>query len=83
MKTITSYTRIERKTRFLFRVLAGVIAAFVLLVSLPLAMLEGIDGGGWQAWVLALCSLFAGIGMVVGARTGHWPFSPRSARGND
>ena len=48
---------------------------FVLLVGLPKAVLEGLGGGTWQAWFGAVCCLFAGIGMAVGARTGRWPFT--------
>jgi hypothetical protein len=66
----------ERKTRFVFRVLAGVIAAFLLLVGLPAAILEGLDGA-WLAWFAALSCLFAGIGLAGGARTGQWMFSRR------
>jgi hypothetical protein len=63
-------------TRFGFRVLAGIIAVFLLLVGLPLALLEA-GSGGWQAWLGALCCLYGGVGMAVGARTGRW----YSARG--
>jgi len=75
MKTTTSLPRIEQKTRFIFRVLAGVLALFLLLVGLPKAVLEALDGGTWQAWFGAMCCCFAGIGLAVGARTGRWPFT--------
>jgi len=75
MRTTTSYPRIEQKTRFIFRVLAGVLALFLLLVGLPVAVLEGLGGGTWQAWFGAVCCYFAGIGLAVGARTGRWPFT--------
>ena len=63
------------QTRFVFRVLAGVIAVFIFLVSVPMALYEAINGV-WYAWFLALVSLFAGIGLAVGARTGRWFNSP-------
>lgn len=59
------------KTRFVFRVLAGVIAVFIFLVSVPMALYEAIKGV-WYAWFLALASLIGGIGLAVGARTGRW-----------
>ena len=75
MRTSTSHPRIEQKTRFIFRVLAGVLALFLLLVGLPLEVLEVRDGGTWQAWFGAVSCYFAGIGLAVGARTGRWPFT--------
>ena len=75
MRTTTSHPRMERETRFVFRVLAGVIAVFLLLVGLPVAVLEVRGGGTWDAWFAAACCLIAGIGMAVGARTGRWPFT--------
>ena len=63
------------QTRFVFRVLAGVIAVFIFLVSVPMALYEAINGVSY-AWFLALVSLFAGIGLAVGARTGRWFNSP-------
>ena len=44
------------ETRFVFRVLAGIIAAFLLLVGLPAASYEA-RSGGWDAWVCALSCL--------------------------
>ena len=75
MNTTTSHPRIERKTRFVFRVLAGILAVFLLLVGLPAAVLEVRGGGTWQAWFFAASCIFAGIGLAVGARTGRWPFT--------
>ncbi len=75
MRTSTSHPRIEQKTRFIFRVLAGVLALFLLLVGLPLEVLEVRDGGTWQAWFGAASCYFAGIGFAVEARTGRWPFT--------
>jgi hypothetical protein len=74
MRTTTSHPRIEQKTRFIFRVLAGTLALFLLLVGLPLEVLEVRDGK-WQAWFGAASCYFAGIGLAVGARTGRWPFT--------
>lgn len=65
----------QPKARFPYRVLAGVIAAFLLLVSLPVAIHEGADRNTREAWFVALCSLYAGVGLAVGARTGYWPFT--------
>ena len=75
MRTTTSYPRIEPKTRFIFRVLAGVLALFLLLVGLPVAVLEALNRGTWQPLFGAVCCLIAGIGLAVGARTGRWPFT--------
>ena len=75
MKTTTSYPRIERKTRFVFRVLAGILAVFMLLGAPLVAVLEVRAGGTWQAWFAAVSCIFAGIGLAVGARTGRWPFT--------
>jgi hypothetical protein len=61
----------EPQTRFVFRVLAGVIAVFIFLVAVPTALYEAISGD-WYAWFLALGSLIGGIGLAVGARTGRW-----------
>ena len=75
MRTSTSHPRIEQKTRFIFRVLAGVLALLLLLGGLPVAVLEARNGGTWQAWFGAASCLFGGIGLAVGARTGRWPFT--------
>ena len=75
MRTTTSYPPIEQKTRFTFRVLAGVLALLLLLVGLPLSVLEVRHGGTWFAWFDAVCCIFAGIGFAVAARTGRWPFT--------
>ena len=78
----TSNSQNERKTRFVFRVLAGVIAALLLLVGLPASTLEAIDGP-LLGWLLPLCCLLAGVGMAEGARTGEWMFSHGTARTDD
>ena len=75
MRTSTSHPRIEQKTRFIFRVLAGILALLLLLVGLPVAVLEARGGGTWFAWFDVACCIFAGIGLAVGARTGRWPFT--------
>jgi hypothetical protein len=59
-------------TRKVFRILAGIIAAFLLLVSLPLALSGVFTDSWWESATWALASLFAGIGMGLGARTGRW-----------
>ena len=75
------------QTRLMFRILAGIIAAFVLLVGLPAALHEAMNGA-FGAWVFVLCCLFGGIGLANGARTGRWfnsiysaPSSTNSATG--
>ncbi len=75
MRTTTSHPRTEQKTRFIFRVLAGVLALFLLLGGSLLAVVEALDGRIWQAWFTAVSCYFAGIGFAVGARTGRWPFT--------
>lgn len=75
MRTATSYPRVEQKTRFIFRVLAGILALFLLLAGLPVAVLEALHGRTWQAWFCAVACYYAGIGLAVGARTGRWPFT--------
>lgn len=75
MKTNSSHLPTEQKTRFIFRILAGVIALLLLLGGLPVALLEVRNGGTWQAWFVAVSCYFAGIGMAVGAKTGRWPFT--------
>lgn len=66
---------VDRQTRMVFRILSGIIAVFVLLISLPVAMIEA-QAGSLTAVVLAACSLFAGIGLGIGAFTGRWFNSP-------
>ncbi len=75
MRTTTSHPRTEQKTRFIFRVLAGVLALFLLLGGLLAAVLEARNGGTWRALFVAVSCYFAGIGFAVGARTGRWPFT--------
>lgn len=73
--------RREGQTRTVFRILAGIVAAFILLVSLPLALYEAITATfvGWETWLdwfMVLCCIYAGIGLATGARTGQWFNSP-------
>jgi len=58
-----------------FRVLAGILAAFLLLVGVPMALYGGFTRSGESQlgsifW--AGCCLFAGLGLAGGARTGRW-----------
>ena len=65
----------QRETRIVFRVLAGILAAFLLLVGLPVALYAVFaDSGESCLWdiFLAICCLYAGVGLVGGARTGRW-----------
>jgi hypothetical protein len=55
-----------------YRVLAGIFAAFLLLIGLPLAASGAFTDTWWESWVWAVGSLFAGIGLAVGAWTGRW-----------
>ena len=65
----------KNETRLPFRVLAGVLAAFLLLLGLPLALGQS-DTEGWPAWVAAGCCLYAGVGLAFGAWTGRWYGNP-------
>jgi len=62
----------QRETRFVFRVLAAVIAALFLIVGLPLALSGAYTHTWWESWLWAICSVYVGIGLAVGARTGRW-----------
>lgn len=55
-----------------FRVLAGILAAFILLVGLPLAFSGALGESWWWSWFWAIDFLYAGIGLAVGARSGRW-----------
>jgi len=74
--------RHDGQTRKGFRILSGFVAAFILLVSLPLAIYEAAcNGGGWNweswwNWFVVLGCVYAGVGMAVGAKTGRWFNSP-------
>jgi hypothetical protein len=65
------------ETRLVFRILAGILAAFVLLIGLPAALSEA-RSGVWQAWLCAFCCLYAGVGLAVSARTGRWIYFRKS-----
>lgn len=83
METNTPYQPTEPQTRMVFRVLAGIIAVFLLLVALPVAVLGDSGHETWYTWFNALCCFFGGVGMAVGARTGRWPFALRTHHRND
>lgn len=68
--------RHDGQTRKSFRILSGFVAAFILLVSLPLAIYEAACIGGWWNWFVVLGCVYAGVGMAVGAKTGRWFNSP-------
>ncbi len=61
----------QRQTRYGFRVAAGVIAAFILLVGLPIQVVK-MDQGGLLPWLFLFASLYGGGGLAVGAWTGRW-----------
>lgn len=54
-----------------FRVLAGVLATFVVLVGFPSVVMMLIYGD-WHEWVMAANIIWLGIGLTGVARTGHW-----------
>ena len=62
----------KRETRMVFRVLAAILAAIFLVISLPLALSGAVTNTWWESWLFAICSLYAGIGLALGARTGRW-----------
>jgi hypothetical protein len=55
-----------------FRVLAGIIAAFLLLIGLPMAASGAFTDSWWESLLWEICSLYAGIGLALGASTGRW-----------
>lgn len=67
--------RHDGQTRRGFRILAGIVAAFIMLVSFPLAIHEAWNGP-WWTWLMVLACLYAGIGLAIGAKTGRWFNSP-------
>jgi hypothetical protein len=44
----------------------------LLLIGLPLASSGAFTDTWWESWLWAIGSLFAGIGLAVGAWTGRW-----------
>ncbi len=62
-------------TRLPFRILAGLIAAFLLLVGLPASFLEA-QTGSLEGCFFAVCCLVGGIGLALGAYTGRWFNTP-------
>lgn len=66
-----SYMPGARPTRMPFRVLAGVIAGFILLVGLPASLWEA-QVMNWQTWFITVCCFYGGIGLALAAWTGKW-----------
>ena len=62
----------KRQTRMVFRILAAIIAALLLLVGFPLALSGAFMDTWWESAIWAIGSLYAGIGLGLGARTGRW-----------
>ena len=62
-------------TRLPFRILAGVLGAFLLLYGLPVALLDA-TAGPLRACFFAVCCFVGGIGLTFGACTGRWLNSP-------
>jgi|GEM_PF-3046536 len=60
------------ETRTPFRILAGVVAAVVLIIGFPAAVMETFRTGGWEAAFCGICCVYAGVGLAMGARTGRW-----------
>ncbi len=70
-------------TRLSFRILAGILGAFLLLYGLPISLLAFLEAtqreamtGFIESCFYAVCCLFGGIGLTVGAWTGRWFNSP-------
>jgi hypothetical protein len=63
------------KTRFSFRILAGLVGLFLLAYSLPVSLLDG-QLGLWNRIFFVACTVVAGIGLVTAAYTGRWFNSP-------
>jgi hypothetical protein len=59
-------------TRMVFRILVGILAAFLLLVGLLLAASGAFVDSWWESGLWAIGSLYAGIGLAVGVLTGRW-----------
>jgi len=72
----TSSSVKKSETRVVFRVLSGIIAAFLLLIGLPVAFSGAFVHAWWESWVWAFFSLYGGIGMAIGAYTGRWYGAP-------
>jgi hypothetical protein len=70
MNTSSSVEKTE--TRIVFRVLAAIISAFLLLVGFPLALSGAFMDTWWESAIWAIGSVCAGIGLAIGARTGRW-----------
>jgi len=55
-----------------FQVFAAILAAFLLLIGLPLALSGAFVDTWWESGLWAVGCLYAGAGLAVGARTGRW-----------
>lgn len=64
-------THKKMETRMAFRVLAALLAALLILISVPVFVMLAI-GGPWHNWLWAANSLHVGIGFFGVARTGQW-----------
>jgi hypothetical protein len=64
----------QPETRTVFRVLAGILAGFLLLIGLPVVLYAVFINSCDWLWNIfsAICCLYGGIGLAVGARTGRW-----------
>lgn len=60
----------ESKTRFPFRVLAGVMGTVLLCFSLPVSLIN-FEWGVWGI-VFVASSFIGGMGLLTGAFTGRW-----------
>jgi hypothetical protein len=72
LRTNESSSVKKRETRVVFRVLAGIIAVFLLLIGLPLAVSGAFMDTWWESGLWAIGCVYAGIGLAIGARTGRW-----------
>ena len=77
--TVTQHRHMNRslsvqksETRMVFRVLAGIIAALLLLLGPPIALSGAFADSWWESALWVICDLYAGIGLAIGARTGRW-----------
>jgi hypothetical protein len=68
----TSSSVQKTPTRMVLRILAAIISAFLLLVGFPLAASGAFMDSWWESALWAIGSLYAGIGLALGARTGRW-----------
>jgi hypothetical protein len=69
--TMMSTHRNSNEVRFLFRVLAGILAGLMLLVGVPILIRVAIEGP-WHFWLAAMNVALIGIGFFGTALTGRW-----------